>query len=392
MCFDSLSIGVLMNTRGLVALIALNIGLQKGILGPKVFALMVLMALITTFITSPVFEWIFYKPYMAAKRAKREERRREAQAQRRLESGAGLAGEEEEESELQRTARLRKEEQEEEKARDEELSRMTIMVHSTMTPRSQAHLSYFPQTPRSPDERPEFMRAHTIGALPTGPRSSLSGKMAVPLHSLYYPHDAEHYAYTRTGVDHSFHLPPVAGGVGVRSSSSTALDKLGRGGGVGRDSQSMHNLMQTQPSRMGGGLRTSASSPGRLRPFIASRHPSDPSHANVLQTGPSRFHLPAAAPMPPASLSEASGERGPPMFIHSARGVGGGGGGSPVHALHASTEGLGEGRQLQSQLLHTGPSRLHMMGDINVRPTAEETPEEAAEEDEDAGAASSSTP
>ena len=56
-----LSIGVLMNTRGLVALIALNIGLQKGILGPRVFALMVLMALATTFLTSPVFEWLFYK-------------------------------------------------------------------------------------------------------------------------------------------------------------------------------------------------------------------------------------------------------------------------------------------------------------------------------------------
>ena len=393
LCFDSLSIGVLMNTRGLVALIALNIGLQKGILGPKVFALMVLMALITTFITSPVFEWIFYKPYMAAKRAKREERRREAQAQRRLESGAGLAGEEEEESELQRTARLRKEEQEEEKARDEELSRMTIMVHSTMTPRSQAHLSYFPQTPRSPDERPEFMRAHTIGALPTGPRSSLSGKMAVPLHSLYYPHDAEHYAYTRTGVDHSFHLPPGGrwgrGPVELQHRARQAGPRGWRGPRQPVHAQSHADAAQPHgrwPTHLGQLPRPPPPLhrfPPPFRP-LARQRPTD--RAQPLPTCPQPLRCP---PPPSAKRPVSAAHR---CSSTQRGGLEEEGGGSPVHALHASTEGLGEGRQLQSQLLHTGPSRLHMMGDINVRPTAEETPEEAAEEDEDAGAASSSTP
>ena len=365
-----LSIGVLMNTRGLVALIALNIGLQKGILGPKVFALMVLMALVTTFITSPVFEWIFYKPYMAAKRARREERRREAQAQRRLESGreGAMTPEDDEESELQRTARLKKEEQEEEKARDEELNRMTIMVHSTTTPRSQQtqHFSYFPQTPRSPptgtvDERPDFRRAHTIGAMPSGTRGSLSGKMAVPLHSLYYPHDAEHHAYTRTAAgDHSFHLPPQPSG--LRSvSSTTALDRLGRGGGA-RDNRSMHNLMQTGPSRMG--LLASAGAP--FRPHIASRHPSDPAHAGVLQTGPSRFHAFTPAPPFAAQHGEGGGESVSPRFLHTVRG------GSPVDVVREEGgNGVGgEGRQLQSQLLQTGPSRVHMTGDIHERRAA----------------------
>ncbi|HEX9945334.1 MAG TPA: cation:proton antiporter [Thermoanaerobaculia bacterium] len=51
---DSFSLGVLMNTRGLVELIALNIGYDLGILSPRIFAMMVLMALITTFMTGPL--------------------------------------------------------------------------------------------------------------------------------------------------------------------------------------------------------------------------------------------------------------------------------------------------------------------------------------------------
>lgn len=50
---DSLTIGALMNTRGLMELVVLNIGLDLGILTPEVFAMMVVMALITTFMTSP---------------------------------------------------------------------------------------------------------------------------------------------------------------------------------------------------------------------------------------------------------------------------------------------------------------------------------------------------
>lgn len=52
--FDSASIGALMNTRGLMELIALNIGYDLGILSPQIFAMMVLMALCTTYMTSPL--------------------------------------------------------------------------------------------------------------------------------------------------------------------------------------------------------------------------------------------------------------------------------------------------------------------------------------------------
>ncbi|WP_165041296.1 cation:proton antiporter [Dysgonomonas sp. ZJ709] len=55
---DSLTIGALMNTRGLMELVVLNIGLDLGILTPEVFAMMVVMALTTTFMTSPLLTLI----------------------------------------------------------------------------------------------------------------------------------------------------------------------------------------------------------------------------------------------------------------------------------------------------------------------------------------------
>jgi Kef-type K+ transport system membrane component KefB len=51
---ESFALGALMNTRGLVELIVLNIGLDLGILSSRVFAMMVIMALITTFMTGPL--------------------------------------------------------------------------------------------------------------------------------------------------------------------------------------------------------------------------------------------------------------------------------------------------------------------------------------------------
>jgi Kef-type K+ transport system membrane component KefB len=51
---DSLTLGALMNTRGLVELIVLNIGYDLGILSQEMFAVLVLMALITTLMTSPL--------------------------------------------------------------------------------------------------------------------------------------------------------------------------------------------------------------------------------------------------------------------------------------------------------------------------------------------------
>ncbi|WP_276134885.1 cation:proton antiporter [Polluticoccus soli] len=53
---DSLAIGALMNTRGLMELIILNIGYDLGILSPEIFTMMVIMALVTTFMTSPVLD------------------------------------------------------------------------------------------------------------------------------------------------------------------------------------------------------------------------------------------------------------------------------------------------------------------------------------------------
>ena len=51
---DSATLGILMNTRGLVELIVLNIGLDLGVISPQLFAMLVLMALVTTMMTSPV--------------------------------------------------------------------------------------------------------------------------------------------------------------------------------------------------------------------------------------------------------------------------------------------------------------------------------------------------
>lgn len=55
---DSLAIGALMNTRGLMELIVLNIGYDLRVLSPMVFTMMVLMALVTTFMTSPALSAI----------------------------------------------------------------------------------------------------------------------------------------------------------------------------------------------------------------------------------------------------------------------------------------------------------------------------------------------
>jgi Kef-type K+ transport system membrane component KefB len=57
---DSLTIGALMNTRGLMELIVLNIGLDLKVLTPEVFTMMVIMALVTTFMTGPALNFINY--------------------------------------------------------------------------------------------------------------------------------------------------------------------------------------------------------------------------------------------------------------------------------------------------------------------------------------------
>jgi Kef-type K+ transport system membrane component KefB len=51
---DSAALGILMNTRGLVELIVLNIGLDLGVISPRLFTMLVIMALVTTMMTSPI--------------------------------------------------------------------------------------------------------------------------------------------------------------------------------------------------------------------------------------------------------------------------------------------------------------------------------------------------
>jgi Kef-type K+ transport system membrane component KefB len=53
---DALSLGALMNTRGLMELVILNVGLDVGVLSPTLFAMMVLMALVTTAMTAPLLD------------------------------------------------------------------------------------------------------------------------------------------------------------------------------------------------------------------------------------------------------------------------------------------------------------------------------------------------
>lgn len=55
----ALAVGTLMNARGLMELIIINIGLQKGVILPALFSIMVLMAIVTTLMASPMFEWVY---------------------------------------------------------------------------------------------------------------------------------------------------------------------------------------------------------------------------------------------------------------------------------------------------------------------------------------------
>ncbi|HVJ03875.1 MAG TPA: cation:proton antiporter [Sphingomonas sp.] len=57
----ALGIGALMNSRGLMELIIINIGLQKGVIGPTLFSMLVLMAIVTTVMATPLFEAVYGK-------------------------------------------------------------------------------------------------------------------------------------------------------------------------------------------------------------------------------------------------------------------------------------------------------------------------------------------
>jgi Kef-type K+ transport system membrane component KefB len=75
---DSMAIGTLMNARGLMELIILNIGLERGLITPTLFTIMIIMALVTTLMASPVFEFIY----------RRHQERRQAVALKPILSGA----------------------------------------------------------------------------------------------------------------------------------------------------------------------------------------------------------------------------------------------------------------------------------------------------------------
>lgn len=64
---ESLGIGILMNTRGLMELIILTIGLELNVISPALFTMMVLMALLTTFMTTPFLEWFYPQKYLKLK-------------------------------------------------------------------------------------------------------------------------------------------------------------------------------------------------------------------------------------------------------------------------------------------------------------------------------------
>ena len=55
----ALAVGTLMNARGLMELIIVNIGLQRGVIQPALFSMLVLMAILTTLMASPIFEWVY---------------------------------------------------------------------------------------------------------------------------------------------------------------------------------------------------------------------------------------------------------------------------------------------------------------------------------------------
>ena len=55
---EAMGIGILMNARGLMELIIINIGLQRGVISKALFATLVIMAVVTTLMASPIFEYL----------------------------------------------------------------------------------------------------------------------------------------------------------------------------------------------------------------------------------------------------------------------------------------------------------------------------------------------
>jgi len=62
---ESGALGVLMNTRGLMGIIVVNIGLDLGVISPELFSMLIIMGLVTTFIATPLLQWIYPAEAMA---------------------------------------------------------------------------------------------------------------------------------------------------------------------------------------------------------------------------------------------------------------------------------------------------------------------------------------
>ncbi|GJQ29310.1 MAG: potassium transporter [Phycisphaerae bacterium] len=58
---DAVALGALMNARGLMELIILNIGYERGLITQTLFSIMVLMAIVTTLMATPIFEWALWR-------------------------------------------------------------------------------------------------------------------------------------------------------------------------------------------------------------------------------------------------------------------------------------------------------------------------------------------
>lgn len=62
----SLAVGILMNARGMMELILLNIALQNGVITADLFSVLVLMTVITTMMATPLFNWLQRLPSFRA--------------------------------------------------------------------------------------------------------------------------------------------------------------------------------------------------------------------------------------------------------------------------------------------------------------------------------------
>ena len=71
---EASAIGILMNTRGLMELVILNIGRDLGVITEAVFAMMVIMAIVTTALTTPMLQWFYPKAIVEAEAAAAREK------------------------------------------------------------------------------------------------------------------------------------------------------------------------------------------------------------------------------------------------------------------------------------------------------------------------------